>query len=166
LPNASFGLRALDVHRRPSSVLMQESASRTGLLAGARDTRDVRDVGRQLRITGRRVARRTADTTSNVSRGSPPERDSRRVSTLGHEMLTSTPATPGAPSRMPLTSAYSCTVSAADVHQHGGVVRGQRGADVAYERAHADALEPDRVQEPGGRLRRIRGVAQPSRGSR
>ena len=67
-------------------------------------------LGESFGITGSRVARRTAATTSWVILGSPPKAIP-PFFTLGQEMLISTPDTPGAASRMRVTSAYSSTVS-------------------------------------------------------
>ena len=67
-------------------------------------------LGDSLGITGRRVARRTADTTSCVIFGSPPKAMPPFL-TFGHEMLISIASTRGASSRMRVTSAYSSTVS-------------------------------------------------------
>ena len=67
-------------------------------------------LGESLGMIGRRVALRTALTTSKVIRRSPPKAMP-PFSTLGQEMLISTAATPRAPSRARATSAYSSTVS-------------------------------------------------------
>ncbi len=67
-------------------------------------------LGESFGMTGRRVALRTAATTSWVIAGSPPKAIP-PFFTFGQEMLISRPCTPGEPSRIRATSAYSSTVS-------------------------------------------------------
>ena len=90
---------------------MQDSASAPASSQTRANTRDVGDVGRELGDHGQPGRRlRTAATTSWVIFGSPPNAMP-PFFTFGQEMLISTPATPGAPSTMRVTSAYSSTVS-------------------------------------------------------
>ena len=89
---------------------MHDSASAPASSEARANTAMSATLGESLGTTGRRVARRTAETTSKVMRGSPPKAMPPFL-TLGQEMLTSTPATPSASSRARVTSAYSSTVS-------------------------------------------------------
>ena len=131
---------------------MQDSASAPASSAARASTAMSVTLGESFGITGRRVALRTAATTSWVIRGSPPKAMP-PFFTLGQEMLTSRPAMPAAPSQTRATSAYSSTVSPQTLTRCTVSWRATRGSDVAHEGADADALQPDGVEETRGGLR-------------
>ena len=110
VPKARRGRRVSTSTTRPSSVLMQETASAPASSEARAKTAMSATFGESLGMTGSRVALRTAETTSEVMRGSPPKAIP-PFFTFGQEMLISTPATPSAWSTMRVTSAYSSTVS-------------------------------------------------------
>ena len=94
VPKASRGWRRLDVDREAEEGVDAGEGVGPGLLGRPREDGDVAHVGRQLRDHGRRVALRTAATTSWVIRGSPPKAMPPCL-TLGQEMLISRPAPRG-----------------------------------------------------------------------
>jgi hypothetical protein len=110
VPKARRGRRASTSTTRPSRVLMQDTASAPASSEARANTAMSATFGESLGMTGSRVAFRTAETTSEVIRGSPPKAIP-PFFTFGQEMLISTPATPSAWSTMRVTSAYSSTVS-------------------------------------------------------
>ena len=126
VPKARRGTRRSTSIARPSSVLMQESASAPASSHTRANTLTSVTLGESLGMTGRRVALRTAETTSWVMRGSPPNAMPPFL-TLGQEMLTSRAATPGT-SAIRATSAYSSTVSPQTLTMSAVSYRASRGS--------------------------------------
>ena len=164
VPNASFGRRVSTSTARPSRVLMQESASAPASAAARAKTVMSATLGESLGITGSRVALRTAATTSWVIRGSPPNAIP-PFSTLGQEMLISRPATPGAPSRIRVTSAYSSTVSPQTLTSTTVSKRRRRGRTSLTKFRTPTPCRPIALSRPDG-VSAMRGSGHPSRGSR
>jgi hypothetical protein len=87
----------------PDSVFTADSESAPASAMARAIGRTSATLGESLTMSGRSVARRTADVTeaaasASIANWSPP------LPTFGHEMLSSMPATPGTPSSRFATS--------------------------------------------------------------
>ncbi len=108
-------------------------------------------LGVSFGMTGSRVAARTAATTSAVPCRLHPNVMPPSLM-FGHEMFSSSAATPSTSDRIFASSTYSCSV----VPQMFTMTTAPRGAQLGHllgdEAMHADALQADGVQHAGRRL--------------
>ena len=144
---------------------MQERASAPASSATRANSAMSATLGESLGMTGRRVALRTAATTSWVIFGSPPKAIPPFL-TLGQEMLISSAATPGRVAGDARDLGVLLHGVAADVDDDRGVVAGEaRAARRATNARTPTPCRPMAFSRPDG-VSTMRGVAQPSRGSR
>ena len=159
-PDPSAGPRRSGASARAGSVL-------TALIASAPASSQARATaltspaaGVSLAISGRSVARRTAVTAAAAADGSRPNALPRAP--LGHERLSSTPATPGTPSSRRAPSASSDVDSpprftitgigqVAQVVAYRSSTRSRPGfwRPTPHSRPAGDLGDPGRVADPG-----------------
>ena len=108
-------------------------------------------LGVSFGITGSRVTFLTALTTSKVPARLHPKVIPPSLM-FGHEMFSSSAATPSASDRMRARSTYSLQRTAADVHDHRRTALAQLGELFPDEPVDPDPLQPDRVEHARGCL--------------
>ena len=162
----SFGRRVSTSIAIARNVLTSDTASAPASSAALRERRDVGDVRRQLRDHRQRrgaVARRA--TTSCVLPRSHPNVMPPSLM-FGHEMFSSSAATPSTSDRMRATSTYSSIVVPQMFTMTVALQSPQLRHLLADEPVHADALQADRVQHARPASRRCAAADGPRARSR
>jgi len=121
-------------------------------------------LGVSFTMRGRRLARLMPSTTRAAASGSAPN-ESPPSSTLGQEMLASKAATPGAPSSLRATSAYSSQVRPTTLTMTGTPRRASQGRSSASRRSTPGFSSPMELSIPAG-VSTVRGGGFPGQGSR